>query len=125
MRTASHTVVYDNDPDYGRFEKDETGTIARLLRITLVQQRGSGELPIAYLGSVKTCAVGPSYAEIAPLLGVVLANAVTLMNPSHLILGGGVLSRAPVLKEHVITACEGFRMVQSSRKGPITSMSFR
>lgn len=46
------------------------------------------------------------YAELAPLLGVVLANAVTLMNPSHLILGGGVLSRTPVLKDHVITAFE-------------------
>lgn len=46
------------------------------------------------------------YAELAPLLGVVLANAVTLLNPSHLILGGGVLSRAPVLKEHVVTSFE-------------------
>jgi glucokinase len=46
------------------------------------------------------------YAEIAPLLGVALANAVTLLNPSHLILGGGVLARAPILKEHVIMAFE-------------------
>lgn len=46
------------------------------------------------------------YSEIAPLLGVVLANAVTLTNPSHLILGGGVLSRTPVLKDHVITSFE-------------------
>ena len=46
------------------------------------------------------------YAEIAPYLGVVLANAVSLLNPSHLVLGGGVLSRTPILKAHVVTAFE-------------------
>lgn len=44
------------------------------------------------------------YAEVAPLLGVALANAVTVLNPERLILGGGVLSRTPVLREHVLTA---------------------
>jgi glucokinase len=44
------------------------------------------------------------YAEIAPLLGVALANAVTILNPERLILGGGVLSRTPILREHVLTA---------------------
>ena len=46
------------------------------------------------------------YAEIAPLLGAALANAVTLLNPSHLILGGGMLSRTPVLRDHVALALE-------------------
>ncbi|HLU68219.1 MAG TPA: ROK family protein [Kofleriaceae bacterium] len=46
------------------------------------------------------------WAEIAPLVGVALANAVTLLNPNKLILGGGVLSRTPVLREHVIAAME-------------------
>lgn len=44
------------------------------------------------------------YAEVAPLLGVALANAVTVLNPERLILGGGVLSRTPILREHVLTA---------------------
>ncbi|HUH01385.1 MAG TPA: ROK family protein [Kofleriaceae bacterium] len=44
------------------------------------------------------------YAEIAPLLGVALANAVTMLNSERLILGGGVLSRTPILREHVLTA---------------------
>jgi glucokinase len=44
------------------------------------------------------------YREIAPLLGLALANAVTLLNPGHLVLGGGVLSRTPVLKEAAIAA---------------------
>ncbi len=56
-------------------------------------------------------AEGDEYAlnlwqEIGPLVGVALANAVTLFNPNRLILGGGVLSRTPVLKEHIIAALE-------------------
>ncbi len=46
------------------------------------------------------------YAEVAPLLGVVLANALTLLDPARLILGGGVLSRTPVFREHVVAALE-------------------
>jgi len=46
------------------------------------------------------------FDELAPLLGGVLANAVTLLNPSCLILGGGMLSRTPLFREHVITALE-------------------
>lgn len=44
------------------------------------------------------------FSQVAPLLGVTLANAVALLNPAKLILGGGVLSRTPVLRAHVITA---------------------
>ena len=44
------------------------------------------------------------YAEVAPLLGVVLANAVTVLDPARLILGGGMLSRTPVLRAHVMAA---------------------
>lgn len=44
------------------------------------------------------------YEQIAPMLGAVLANAVTLLNPARLILGGGMLSRTPVLRAQVLTA---------------------
>ena len=55
-------------------------------------------------------AEGDEYAlelwrEVAPLLGVALANAVTMLNPARLILGGGVLSRTPVLRD-IIAALE-------------------
>ena len=45
---------------------------------------------------------GDAYAsalwdEVAPLLGMTLANAVTLLNPARLILGGGVWEGAPEL----------------------------
>lgn len=46
------------------------------------------------------------YDEIAPLLGVVLANAITILNPSHLVLGGGVLSRTPILKQQILATMQ-------------------
>ena len=73
---------------------------------------GALALPLAQAQSVDAAAAeGDEYAlnlwaEIGPLLGVALANAVTLFNPQRLILGGGVLSRTPVLHEHVVTALE-------------------
>lgn len=46
------------------------------------------------------------YAEVAPIFGVAIANAVTLLNPQCLVLGGGMLSRTPALKAHVLAAFE-------------------
>ena len=46
------------------------------------------------------------YSEISPLLGLAIANAVTLLNPKRLVLGGGVFSRTPVLRDHVLAAFE-------------------
>jgi glucokinase len=44
------------------------------------------------------------WAELGPPLGVVLANAVAILNPSVLVLGGGMLSRTPVLRDHALAA---------------------
>ncbi|HTJ47116.1 MAG TPA: ROK family protein [Kofleriaceae bacterium] len=44
------------------------------------------------------------WSELAPLLGVALANAVTILNSARLILGGGMLGRTPILREQVIAA---------------------
>ncbi|MEM9492705.1 MAG: ROK family protein, partial [Myxococcota bacterium] len=46
------------------------------------------------------------YAEVAPPLACTLGNAINLLNPARLILGGGMLSRTPVLREHVVAALE-------------------
>jgi len=46
------------------------------------------------------------YQELAPLLGATLANAITLLNPSCLLLGGGMMSRTPVFRDHVVMAME-------------------
>lgn len=44
--------------------------------------------------------------EVAPLAGAAIANAATLLNPSCLVLGGGVLANAPFLRAQVQTAIE-------------------
>jgi glucokinase len=44
------------------------------------------------------------WAEVAPLLGRTLANAVTLLNPSRLVLGGGVWDGAQLLRERATFA---------------------
>lgn len=46
------------------------------------------------------------FDELAPMLGGVLANVCTVLNPGCLILGGGMMSRTPLFREHVITAFE-------------------
>jgi glucokinase len=44
------------------------------------------------------------WRELAPYLGVVLANTITTLNPGVLVLGGGVLSRTPVLRRMALAA---------------------
>ncbi len=46
------------------------------------------------------------WSELAPLLGVALANAVALLNPERLVLGGGLLGRCPTLFELTVAALE-------------------
>jgi glucokinase len=42
------------------------------------------------------------WAEIAPLLGLVLANSVTTLNPGRVVLGGGVWEGTPGLRQLVV-----------------------
>jgi glucokinase len=44
------------------------------------------------------------WSELAPLLAIALGNALVILNPERLILGGGLLSRTPMLCELVETA---------------------
>lgn len=43
------------------------------------------------------------WSELAPLLAIVLGNAVSVLNPERLVLGGGLLGRAPTLYDLVVT----------------------
>jgi glucokinase len=42
------------------------------------------------------------WSEVAPLLGMSIANAVTLLNPGRVVLGGGVWEGAPELKRRAL-----------------------
>ena len=44
------------------------------------------------------------YTEIAPPVAMALGSAINLLNPARLILGGGVLSSAPVLRGHLVAS---------------------
>jgi glucokinase len=46
------------------------------------------------------------WTALAPLLAVALANAIAVLNPERLVLGGGLLARCPTLYQLVITALE-------------------
>jgi glucokinase len=43
------------------------------------------------------------WTELAPLLAITLGNAIAVLNPERLVLGGGMLGRCPTLYELVVT----------------------
>jgi glucokinase len=64
---------------------------------------------------------GDTYAhqlweEVASLLGMALANAVTLLNPARLVMGGGVWQGAPELRRRTVARIFDF-VNQPSREG--------
>jgi hypothetical protein len=63
LRSSTHTLVLDRDPDFTRFANDPTGCIKRMLRIWLAGTE-SGPRVRAYLGTVGFCATGPSLGEL-------------------------------------------------------------
>ena len=67
VRTQTHTVVLDRDPDYPRFAQDPTGTVRSLLRIWLAEPKAGGRCLRFYLGAVTFCFVGPSFRDLCRL----------------------------------------------------------
>lgn len=67
VRTSTHTVVYDHDPDYRRFVLDPTGTVKHMLRIWLAEPKGDRPYLRAYLGTVTFCFIAPSFRELCRL----------------------------------------------------------
>jgi glucokinase len=89
----------------------------------------AGSLELVHAGHLDEAARrGDAYAdrlwsEVALHLGVALANAVTLLNPSRLVMGGGVWQGAPELKRRALAefdaavnapSREGFSVVDST-----------
>ncbi len=46
------------------------------------------------------------WSELAPLIAVALANAIAVLNPERLVLGGGVLARCPTLYQLTVASLE-------------------
>jgi glucokinase len=91
-------------------------SVLRRIRAELAQGRSAATVAIAggidkaTPGAVDEAAAGGDewalslWAELGPLLGVALANAIAVLNSEILILGGGMLSRTPVLRDHALAA---------------------
>jgi len=64
VRTSTHTVVYDRDPDYVRFARNPSGKVKRMLRIWLAERNADRPLLRAYLGTVTFCFMKPSFRDM-------------------------------------------------------------
>jgi len=68
VRLATHTVVFEGDPEYEAFSRDPSGEVKRRLRFWLAE--GTRERPHlrAYLGSIVASGDGPLLSEVLRLL---------------------------------------------------------
>ena len=67
VRTGTHTIVYDRDPDYPRFARDPSGSVKHMLRIWLAERNAEKPLLRAYLGTVTLCFMKPSFRDLCRL----------------------------------------------------------
>ena len=67
IRTQTHTVVYDHDPDFPRFSCDRSGTVKRMVRIWLAGPGREQPCLQAYIGTVTFCFAGPCFRELCRL----------------------------------------------------------
>lgn len=75
VRTSTHTVVYDRDPDYPRFARDPSGTIKLMLRIWLAEHKVDQPCLRVYLGTVTFCFMKPSFRDMCRLFHLTTAAA--------------------------------------------------
>ncbi|MHC4519956.1 MAG: hypothetical protein ACYTAS_15310 [Planctomycetota bacterium] len=75
LRSHTHTVVRDRDPDFARFACGPGGAVQRILRIWLADRQGSRIRLRAYLGAVTCYTTGPSFRELRRLLRLATAAA--------------------------------------------------
>jgi hypothetical protein len=70
VRTISHTVVRDTDPDFAELSASGTGLTPSLVRVWLadVAEGALEAVPRAYLGSVTFCPSTPLRAQLATML---------------------------------------------------------
>jgi len=67
IRTRTHTVVYDHDPDFPRFSRDPSGTVKSMVRIWLAEPGCKQPYLRAYLGTVTFCFTGPCFRDLCRL----------------------------------------------------------
>jgi len=75
VRTGTHTIIYDRDPAYPRFERDPSGSVKRMLRIWLAERSAGKLLLRTYLGTVTFCFMKPSLKDLYRLFRLTTAAA--------------------------------------------------
>jgi hypothetical protein len=68
LRTSTHTVVLDRDPDFGRFATNPTGRAARWIRTWVSEPGRDGPVLTAYLGGLGVCAAGVRRTDLLRIL---------------------------------------------------------
>ena len=87
LRTHTHTVVSDHDPDFPRFVQEPDGRVARMLRIWLAEPRDDRLYLRAYLGTITFCATGPSFGELRRLFRFASRAAAAAGEPARALRG--------------------------------------
>ncbi len=64
VRTATHTAIRDDEPDFARFVASGDGDVQRVIRIWFAERLGGQECLRAYLGSFTISAAGPSMRDL-------------------------------------------------------------
>ena len=75
LRSHTHTIVLDRDPEYARFAREPSGRLRRMLRIWLAECRGNRTHLCVFLGTLTCCVTGPSFRELRRLLRLTTAAA--------------------------------------------------
>ena len=65
IRTQSHTVVFDRDPEFARFVQDPSGYIKRLVRVWVAEPGPVHHYKRAYLGALIVLANQASLSELS------------------------------------------------------------
>jgi hypothetical protein len=63
VRTGTHTVVFDHDPEFSRFREDARGEIKGLLRVWLIIEDED-----TYLGACRLCAGHLEWSDLLRVL---------------------------------------------------------
>lgn len=67
IRTQTHTVVLDRDPDFERFAQDSTGVIQHILRFWLAESKACRPYLRAYLGALSFWTGSPAFTDLCRL----------------------------------------------------------
>ena len=100
LRTQTHTVVLDREPDFARFAQSREGAVRLTLRIWLAESRWGRPWLKAYLGSVTFCATSPPRRHLRRLFRLASSSAKTVgQSPRALRRGLAAVLRGYVQRE--------------------------